>query len=133
MLKTETADEISAVYKSFKSIVKNEKQGLGYRIQRFRSDRSDHRTGEYDNDQFRAILQESGIALELSAPYTKHQNGVSERKLQSIQNAVISMLYASNLRHIFWAEGAITEIYLLNQSPTSALYRIINLHLMKLG
>ena len=31
------------------------------------------------------------------------------------------MLYASNLRHIFWAEAAITAIYLLNRSPTSAL------------
>ena len=36
-------------------------------------------------------------------------------------NRYRTQLSASNLRHIFWAEAAITAIYLLNRSPTSAL------------
>ena len=64
MLKTKTTDEIGASFKSFKVMVENEKRGLRYRIQDL----------GLTMDQFRAILQESGLALELSAPYTKHQN-----------------------------------------------------------
>ena len=87
-------------------------------IQRFRSDNG---KGEYDNKQFRAILKEKGIAFEPSAPYTPHQNGVSERKIQMIQNKAMCMLRAAYLPDTFWAEAASTAAYIINRSPTAAL------------
>ena len=116
MLETKSADEkICVVFKQFKAMVEGEKPR--YRIQRLRCDQ---RIGEYTNRQSRAILKSFGIILELSAPYTQHQNGVSERKIQSIENATTSMMHASGLAQEFWAECASTAIYLRNRSPTAA-------------
>ena len=114
--KTKSTNKICRVFKQFKAIVENEK--LGYWIQKFRCNIG---KGEYTNLQYRAILNESGIILELSAPYTQYQNGVSEWKIQLIQNTTTTMMHACGLPEEFWTECASTAIYLLNHSPTLAL------------
>ena len=92
-LLTKTSDEIGRVFEEFCA---SAEKPAAYRkeraaatsndvevreIQRFRSDNG---KGEYDNKQFRNVLRAKGISFEPSAPYTPHQNGVSERKIQTI-------------------------------------------------
>ena len=62
-----------------------------------------------------------GISYEPSAPYTQHQNGVSERKICSIMDKARTMLLEAQLPARFWAEEVNTAVYLLNRSPTIAL------------
>ena len=46
------------------------------KIKAFRSDRG----GEYLSNEFIKFCDDSGIAHQLSAPYTPQQNGLAERK-----------------------------------------------------
>ena len=62
-----------------------------------------------------------GISCEPSAPYTQHQNGVSERKIRFIMEKARTMLLEAQLPARFWAEAVNMAVYLLNRSQTKAL------------
>lgn len=121
-LQTKSAAEIGQVFEQFRAIVEQsdpaDPAAKPLKISRLRSDNG---TGEYTNRQFQNVLKKAGITSELTAPYTQHQNGVSERKIQTIQNMVRSMLHGVKLSYEFWAEAAATAAYLINRSPTAAL------------
>lgn len=57
----------------------------------------------------------------MTIPYTPEQNGVAERKLQSLVSAAQSMLEAADLPHSYWAEAVATTCYLQNRSYHSSL------------
>ncbi len=115
LLKSKSADDVCEVFIQFKAEVET---ATGLSIQRFRCDNG---TGEYDNNQFRGILAKAGTILEPSAPYTQHQNGVSERRIRIIVEMVMCMLKDAQLGKEFWAEGASTASYIVNRIPTRAL------------
>ena len=77
--------------------------------------------GRFDNHEFRGILAKDGTTFEPSAPYTQHQNGVSERRIRFIVDMVRCMLHDAKLGKEFWAEAATTAVYIINRLPTSAL------------
>jgi hypothetical protein len=115
LLKTKTSEEILSCFKEFKSLVELQS---GCKIKRFRSDNG---KGEYDNSLFQHFLKEAGIQYEPAPPYSQSMNGVSERKMRSIHDAIRSMLSESRLPSMFWDEGAQSAVYTQNRSPTSTL------------
>lgn len=54
--------------------------------------------------------------------YTPQQNGVSERKNQTVMEMAKSMLHEKGLPKSFWAEAINAAMYLLNRCPTKAAW-----------
>ena len=73
------------------------------------------------NNVFHSYLKSCGIKHELIVPYTPQQNGVAERKHQTIVEMARCMLHAKNLHYKFWAESMFYATYILNRTPTKAL------------
>ena len=101
-------------FKKFKALV--EKKGGS--IQVLRTDRG----GEFMSEEFINFCDDHGIHRELTAPYSPEQNGVAERKNRTVVEMARSMLKAKRLSDKFWGEAVATTVYLLNISPTRAVY-----------
>jgi hypothetical protein len=56
-----------------------------------------------------------GIWREFSCRYTPEQNGVAERKNQSIVKATRAMLEEKSLPKFYWAEAVRTAVYIQNR------------------
>jgi hypothetical protein len=59
--------------------------------------------------------------MQTTTRYTPQQNGVAERKNQTIMNMARSLLKEKCLSNTFWAEAVACSVYLLNRSPTTSL------------
>jgi hypothetical protein len=59
--------------------------------------------------------------MQTTTKYTPQQNGVDERKNQTIMNMERTLLKEKCLSNIFWAEAIAFSVYLLNRSPTTSL------------
>jgi hypothetical protein len=114
-LKHKNSAEVLQAFKEFKAAAENKS---GFSIKRFRCDNG---RAEYDNSDFQTLLKADGISYEPSAPYTQHQNGVSERSIRTVVEKARSMLLGASLPQRFWAEAINTAVYLRNRSPTQAL------------
>jgi transposase InsO family protein len=79
------------------------------------------RRGEFTTRAFLDHCVEEGIQRHLTAPYTSEQNGVVERRNQTIMGMARSMLKAMDLSGWFWGEAVATAVYILNRSPTQSL------------
>jgi transposase InsO family protein len=99
-------------FREFKSMT--EKQSGKY-IKVLRSDRG----GEYDSKEFTTYCRQHGIKRQFTTRYTPQQNGVAERKNQTIMNMARSMLKAKNLSNEYWGEAVACSVYILNLSPTN--------------
>lgn len=97
-------------FKQFKA--EAEKQSAKY-IKVLRSDRG----GEYNSKDFIDFCKQHGIIMQTTR-YTPQQNGVAERKNQTIMNMARCMLKEKNLCNDYWAEVVATAVYILNRSPT---------------
>lgn len=73
------------------------------------------------SNKFNSFCDENGIHRELIAPYTLEQNGVAERKNQTVVEMGRSMMQAKGVPKCFQAETVATTVYLLNISPTKAV------------
>lgn len=105
-LKSEVYDKLV----QFKNLVENQ---LGRKIKAFRSDNGT----EYINKQMDNLFTNSGIIHQKTIVYTPQQNGVAERYNRSIMEKVRCLLLDSKLDNKFWAEAALTAVYLLNLLP----------------
>ena len=106
--------EVLSIFKKFKSFV--EKQSGCY-IKTLRSDRG----MEYTSSQFGNFCEDEGVERQLTIAYTPQQNGVVERKNQTIMEMAKAMLYEKGLPKFFWTKVVNTTVYLLNRCPTKAL------------
>ncbi|KAA0037569.1 gag/pol protein [Cucumis melo var. makuwa] len=97
-------------FKEYKAEVENES---GKTIKTFRSDRG----GEYMDLRFQDYLIKHGIQSQLSAPSTPQQNGVSERRNQTLLDMVRSMMSFAQLPDSFRGYALETTIYILNNVP----------------
>jgi hypothetical protein len=59
--------------------------------------------------------------MQTTARYTPQQNGVAERKNQTIMNMGRTLLKEKSLSNTFWAEAVACSVYLLNRSPTTSV------------
>ena len=62
-----------------------------------------------------------GIKRQLSTSYTPQQNGVAERKNQTLMNMVRCLLVEGRMPRSFWAEAATWSVHIINRSPTAAV------------
>jgi transposase InsO family protein len=82
---------------------------------RIKKIRSDNGT-EFKNSQIEGFLEEEGIKLEFSSPYTPQQNGVVERKNRTLLDMTRTMLDEYMTLDRFWAEAINTTCYSINCS-----------------
>jgi hypothetical protein len=59
--------------------------------------------------------------MQTTTTYTPQQNGVVQRKNQTVMNIARTLLKEKSLSNIFWAEAVACSVYLLNRSPTTSL------------
>jgi hypothetical protein len=77
--------------------------------------------GEFTAAQFTEYCAELGIRREMAAPYSPQQNGVVERRNQTIMAAARCMLKAKNLPRIFLGEDVNCAVYLLNKTSSKSI------------
>jgi transposase InsO family protein len=77
--------------------------------------------GEYNSREFANFCKSQGIIMQATTRYTPQQNGVAERKNQTIMNMARTLLKEKCLSNTFWAEAVACSVYLLNRSPTTSL------------
>ena len=107
--KSQTLDS----FKQFKSLVETP----SVRIETLRSDRG----GEYLSQDFIDYCKLHGIARQLTAGYSPHQNGLAERKNKTLLEGIRSIVTGTRIPKYLWDEIARTVNYLQNRSPTKAL------------
>jgi transposase InsO family protein len=56
-----------------------------------------------------------------SAPYNPQQNGVVERRNQTVVGMTRALLKQRGMPAVFWGEAVVTAVYILNRSSTKAL------------
>ena len=71
--------------------------------------------------EFVAYCADEGIQRHFSAPYTPQQNGVVERRNQTVVATARALLKQRGMPAIYWGEAVMTAIHLLNRSSTKAL------------
>nr|AAP44677.1 putative gag-pol polyprotein [Oryza sativa Japonica Group] len=62
-----------------------------------------------------------GVGRHFSAPYSPQQNGVVERRNQTILATACSLLKAKGMPARFWGEAVTMAVFLLNRAPTKSL------------
>ncbi|GJV97012.1 retrovirus-related pol polyprotein from transposon TNT 1-94 [Tanacetum coccineum] len=106
-------EQKSEVFETFKKFKATVEKTTGQYIKALRSDRG----GEYLSISFIKFCEEQGIKRFLTTPYTPQQNGIAERKNQTIMNMVRSMLKSKNMPKEFWAEAVQCVVYIKNRCP----------------
>jgi hypothetical protein len=109
-----TKDEALRHFKRFKAAAELE---LGCKLKAFRSDRG----GEFNSRAFVEFCQEHGIKHNTTAAYTPQQNGVVERRNQTVVEMARCLLKSMGVPARFWGEAVKTAVYLLNRAPTKSL------------
>jgi len=106
--------ETFAKFKEFNAEV--EKQSGKY-VKSLKSDGG----GEYSCKEIAIFCKSQGIIMQNTTRYTPQQNGVVERKNQTIMNMERRLLKEKCLSNTFWVEVVACLVYLLNRSPTTSL------------
>jgi hypothetical protein len=87
------------------------------RICGFRSDRG----GEFNSGEFQQLCDATGIIHYTTAPCSPQQNGVVERRNQTVVEMARCLLKSMNVPPQFWGEATRMVVYILNRAPTRAL------------
>jgi hypothetical protein len=61
--------------------------------------------------------QENGINLEFGNPYTPENQGIAERKIQTLVNTARSLLAKANMKKSYWGDALLTANYIRNRCP----------------
>jgi len=108
--------EAPAKFKEY--VAKLEKQHPKSKVCRFRFDDG----GEYtSHEKFLEYLAEKGIIRGVSAPYSRHQNGISERCNRTVLDPAWSMLKHAWMPIKLWDKAVSTAVYIKNRRPSGAL------------
>ncbi|GJU21257.1 retrotransposon protein, putative, ty1-copia subclass [Tanacetum coccineum] len=103
--------EVFEIFKEFQNEVENQ---LGNRIKAILSDRG----GEYMRYEFVEHLKKCDIVSHLTPPYTPQNDGVSERRNQTLLDMVRSMMNSTTLPKSFWGYTLESAARILNMIPT---------------
>ena len=109
-----TKDQALECFKRIKLRAESESGG---KLKALRTDRG----GEFTSHLFSIFCTERGIKHYTTTPYTPQQNGVVERRNQSVVEMARCLLKTMQVPPEFWGEAVATAVYLLNRSPTKAL------------
>ena len=89
----------------------------GERLGTLRTDRR----GEFTARAFMEFCADQGIQRHLTAPYTPQQNGVVERRNQTVLGMARSMMKGMKVPGWLWGEAVSTAVFVLNRSPTRSV------------
>jgi hypothetical protein len=109
-----TKDQALEYFKKIKLRGEVESDG---KLKSLRTDRG----GEFNSQLFLVFYDEQGIKHYTTTPYTPQQNGVVERRNQTVVEMARCMLKAMKVPTKFWGEAVLTAVYVLNRSPTRSL------------
>jgi hypothetical protein len=109
-------DGVLAKFQEFKAQVENLTER---KVKVLRSDNG----GEYTSKEFNSFCIEAGIKREFTVPYNPQQNGVAERKNETIIEATKAMIHDQSLPMTLWAEACMI-VYVQNCSPHQILKNI---------
>ena len=109
-----TKDRVFSIFTDWLAMVENQ---TGRKLKCLRTDNG----GEFKSEQFVRFCRERGIRREYTAPHSPEQNGIAERMNRTIQERIVSMLQHSGLSDGFSAEALLTEVHIINMSPTRPL------------
>jgi hypothetical protein len=90
---------------------------VGHKLGTLRTDRG----GEFTARAFGEYCAGQGIQRHLTAPYMAQQNGVIERRNQTVLGMARCMLKAMGIPGRFWGEAVTTAVFVLNRAPTRSL------------
>jgi hypothetical protein len=110
----QSKDQATDAIKQYQATTKVE---IGRRLRAFCSDRG----REFTSAEFAEHCAEHGVRRQLTTPYTPQQNGVVERRNQTVVDTARSMMKAKGLLCMFWAKAVATTVYVLNRSPTKGV------------
>uniref|UniRef100_A0ACD6AP94 Uncharacterized protein n=1 Tax=Avena sativa TaxID=4498 RepID=A0ACD6AP94_AVESA len=82
----------------------------GHKLRVLRTDRG----GEFTSATFYEHCAESGVQRHLTAPYTRQQNGIVERRNQTVLGLARNMLKDKRVPNLFWGEAVLTAVFILN-------------------
>jgi transposase InsO family protein len=77
--------------------------------------------GEFTVAEFAAYCADEGVKRHFTAPYSPQQNGVVERRNQTVVAMARALLKQRRMPSRFWGEAVMTAVHILNRSPTKAL------------
>jgi hypothetical protein len=77
--------------------------------------------GEFTAAEFTSYCADEGVQRHYSVPYNPQQNGVVERRNQTVVGMARAFLKQRGMPAVFSGEAVVTAIYILNRSPTKAL------------
>jgi transposase InsO family protein len=77
--------------------------------------------GEFMTVEFTSYCADEGVQRHYSTPYNPQQNGVVERRNQTVVGMARALLKQRGMPAVFWGEEVVTTVYILNRSPTKAL------------
>jgi transposase InsO family protein len=109
-----TKDEALHFIRRIKALAENES---GLRLGALRTDRG----GEFNSKEFAVFCDELGIKHFTTAPYSPQQNGVVERRNQTVVEMARSLLKSMCMPAVFWGEAVRTAVHILNRAPTRSL------------
>ncbi|KAJ8139411.1 hypothetical protein OY671_007377, partial [Metschnikowia pulcherrima] len=103
----------------FKKFILESYTGFGSRSfpREVRSDNG----GEFVNADFENFLEQRGIRNGLTNPYSSYQNGMAERRNQTLQEKARCLLVHAGVPLIFWPEAIRLAAALINWEPTRVL------------
>jgi hypothetical protein len=96
---------------TLKGFLRRAQNEFALRIKKIRSDNG----MEFKNSQIEGFLEDEGIKLEFSSPYTPQQNGVVERKNRTLLDMARTMLDEYKTPNRFWAAAINTACYSINR------------------
>jgi transposase InsO family protein len=79
------------------------------------------RGGEFTSKELGEYFFDQGVQRQLTASYTPQQNGVVERRNQTVVGMTRCLLKARGVPAKFWGEAVMTAVYLLNRGTTKSV------------
>jgi hypothetical protein len=76
---------------------------------------------EFTAAEFTSYCVDEGDQHHYSASYSPQQNGVVERRNQTVVEMARALLKQWGMPAVFWGGAVVTAVYILNRSPTKAL------------
>ena len=73
---------------------------------------------EFATSSLKAFYESQGTEQQVTVPYAHQTNGTAERAIRTIVTIGRSMLHYAKLNKCFWAEAAMTAIYIKNRLPS---------------
>jgi hypothetical protein len=104
-------------FDAIKKIQRAAEMEKSLKLKALRTDRG----GEFNSDEFAEYCERLGIKHFRTAPYTPQQNGVVERRNQTMVGMARSLLKSMGVPSRFWGEAVTTAVYLLNRAPTKSV------------